>query len=227
MAGDAAAPNGQADQLLARALGLGLLERGPADEVALLAELDHSTEARLERGRVGAQLVAVERHPGLQAQRVAGAEPDRNDAGRSARLHQGIPDAAGGGDLHEDLEAVLARVAGAGDEGRHAGHAPLADRVVAQIGDRNVRQRRQDRQRQRALDGHQGGRQGAVVQDDVEALDAFREGVAHRRRVRGVGDDHEPLLAEAIDDQVVEDAAVREADHRVVRAAHFEARPAR
>ena len=47
------------------------------------------------------------------------------------------------------------------------------------------------------------------------------------RGVRRVGHDHEPLLGEAVHDQVVEDAAVGGADHRVVRAADGQRRRVR
>ena len=45
--------------------------------------------------------------------------------------------------------------------------------------------------------------------------------------VAGVGDDHEPVLGEAIDDQVVDDAAVGRTDHRVVGAPDGERRRVR
>ena len=67
---------------------------------------------------VGAQLVAVERQAGLQAQGVAGAEAD----GSGARADEGVPELAGvlGGD--EELEAErLAGVAGAAEHDLGAG----------------------------------------------------------------------------------------------------------
>ena len=59
--------------------GAGLLdrlERGAPDEVALL-ELHDPPEVDLERVRVAVELVAVQRHAGLEAQRVARSEPAR------------------------------------------------------------------------------------------------------------------------------------------------------
>ena len=54
-----------------------LLERLAADEVPGLVELDDATEARLERGGVAVELVAVERHARLEPQGVARAEAAR------------------------------------------------------------------------------------------------------------------------------------------------------
>ena len=49
-----------------------------------------------------------------------------------------------------------------------------------------------------------------------EAVEPLGQRVRDDPRVRRVGDDHEPVLGEAVDDQVVDDPAVRGADHRVV-----------
>jgi len=38
----------------------------------------------------------------------------------------------------------------------------------------------------------------------LKSREAFDQGVAHGRRVGGVGDDHEPLLGQAVDDQIVQ-----------------------
>ena len=66
-------------------------KRVPADEIALV-ELDRPADARRERvDRLG-ELVAVERHRGLEPQRIAGAEPARLDPVRLAGFQQGLPD---------------------------------------------------------------------------------------------------------------------------------------
>ena len=56
-------------------------------------------------------------------------------------------------------------------------------------------------------------RSSSTARKPVEPL---RQRVRDGSRVRGVGDDHEPVLGQAVDDEVVEDPAVRGADHRVV-----------
>ncbi len=54
-------------------------------------------------------------------------------------------------------------------------------------------------------------------------VDPLGEQVADQGSVAGVGHDQEPLLGQAVDDQVIEDPAVRGADHRVVGPADREA----
>src|SRR5690606_26007416 len=90
-----------------------LAERARADELSL-AQLDGPAEPRLERRDVARQLVTVERQRRLEAQRIARAETDRGDRQIVARrVEQRLPELrrALGGD--EQLEAVLAGVAGA------------------------------------------------------------------------------------------------------------------
>ncbi len=58
----------------------------------------------------------MQRQAGLEAQRVAGAEPGRSDAGADDRR----PQVGGGVRRDGDLDAPLARVAGAGDRARRA-----------------------------------------------------------------------------------------------------------
>ena len=67
----------------------------------------------------GPELVAVQREPRLEAERVAGAQTGRGDA----LGEHGIPEARRHLGGHGALDAVLARVAGAGHEA--GGPAPL------------------------------------------------------------------------------------------------------
>ncbi len=132
--------------------------------------------------------------------------------------------ALGLGRVDEDLEPVLAGVAGPRDQPRDPGDGPLGGGVVAQRRQVDVGQRPEDLGRARTLDGQQAGRQRPVVEDRLEALESLGEGVGDDRRVAGVGDDQEAVLAEAVDDQVVDDPAVGRADHRVVGATDGQAR---
>src|SRR6185436_4202448 len=84
-----------------------LAQDGGADEVVLLPA-DDPAEIRFHRRRRLVDVVAVEAHAGFEAQRVAGAEPARDDAGRLARFEDRLPDLVGGLRRDEDLEAVLA-----------------------------------------------------------------------------------------------------------------------
>ena len=82
-----------------------------APEVALV-EAHDPAQPGLQRRDARAELVAVQRQPGLEAQRVARAEAGGRDAGvDAAASHSAAACAAG----HVELDAVLAGVAGAGD----------------------------------------------------------------------------------------------------------------
>src|SRR5690606_19465668 len=90
------------------------LQRLTPDEVRRLAlEPDDAAEPHRERVDVAAQLVAVERHRGLQAQRVAGGQAG-GDQVRGGR-DQLVPQPRGMFTGEEDLETVLTGVAGAGE----------------------------------------------------------------------------------------------------------------
>ena len=75
--------------------------------------LDRPFERRLDRRRRAVDVVAVEAEPGLEAQRVAGAEAD----GQDLRVgEQGLGDVDRVLGPERDLEAVLAGIAGARDD---------------------------------------------------------------------------------------------------------------
>ena len=143
---------------------------------------------------------------------------------RLAGGSQRIPQLERPGVVDEDLETVLAGVTGPGDERRYARDATLADRVVAQRAEIHIREWLDDVDGSRTLDGAQGHRQRAIVQNGPEPREALDEGVAHDMSIRGIGDDEEPLLGEPVDDEVVDDPAVLGADHRVVGPANGEGR---
>src|SRR6185295_19074874 len=99
-------------------LGWPGLAHGPdgvgADEAGVL--LAAPPEAGLDRPAVLGQVVAVQRQAGLEAQGVARAEAGR---GRAA-ADELVPEHAGVLGRAQDLDAVLARVAGTADEHRAA-----------------------------------------------------------------------------------------------------------
>ena len=108
----------EADETPRRAVAGDLLERAAADEVARLGELDDAPQPGLVGVGVEVELVAVERHAGLEPERVARAEPDRQPAGRPDRVEQRVPERHRVGRVDEELEAVLAGVPGPGDRVR-------------------------------------------------------------------------------------------------------------
>ena len=177
-----------------------LLERRPAHEVARLVELDDATEPRLERvGRRGRARCRRAACPASsrsvsRAPRPTGDEPVR----RRPRVEQRVPRSVARSRVDEHLEPVLARVAGPRDERRDPGDLALGDRVIAERGEVDVGQRRED------VDARAGpGSRRAPVASDRssrtarEAVEPRGELVGHDVRVGGVGDDQEPLLGRA------------------------------
>src|SRR5439155_17937493 len=103
-------------------LGLFRGDHVPAGE--FLVELAGPAEARLDRVGGLVDVVPVERKARFEAERVAGTEADRLDALLGTPREQPVPDPGGVRVRHEDLEAVLARVPGAGQ--RRAGSSDAA-----------------------------------------------------------------------------------------------------
>src|SRR4051794_30445341 len=109
LAGDARLHR-ERDELLGRAgLARGAYGVG-ADEAGVL--LARPAQAGLDRAARRHQVVAVEVVVDLQAQRVAGGQA----GGHGAAAQQLVPQLAGVGRLAEQLDAVLARIAGAADQ---------------------------------------------------------------------------------------------------------------
>src|SRR5690349_6885451 len=79
-------------------------QRGAADKVAGLVQLHEATKARFERRDLAAELVAVQRHPGLEAERVACRQSRWHEPFAEADRGQRLPYARGIGGICEDLE---------------------------------------------------------------------------------------------------------------------------
>src|SRR3990172_4082395 len=105
---------------LARTAGGILLFQGLApNELAIRGlERDGPGQSGFERRGGFVHVRAIEIHPGLEPQRVARPEP----AGRDAGLVQHLPGKGGGRGRKNDLESVLAGVAGRGDMQRSDRH---------------------------------------------------------------------------------------------------------
>src|ERR1700678_2177744 len=97
------------------------LECGFPGELGLI-ELDGPALTGRERRDLFAHLVPVQRHARLEAQDVAGGEPARLEAVALAGGEQCIPNVWRVSALDEQLEAILACIAGAGDDRLDTGH---------------------------------------------------------------------------------------------------------
>ena len=182
----------------------GVADRVRADEARVL--LAAPAEAGLDRVAVLGQVVAVEVEADLEAERVAGAEADR--AWRPAAVsasHTAV--ACSGGE--QQLDAVLARVAGAGDEDvRRAGDASacvvrnrFGSSPSARLCDQVARLRPLDREHRVVV--RAGPR--PVTSKSARVLLEPREVLLVVARVR---DGEEAVGPEAVGEEVVEHAAV-------------------
>src|SRR5262249_33845936 len=107
-------------------------ERVAPQEIAL-AHLDDPAEVRFPgRDRI-VDVVAVERHLRFEPQRVARAQPARQDTVAAPLLEELAEESRGVLGAAVDLEAVLARVAGARDERRRSRDFGIAEPVVRQV----------------------------------------------------------------------------------------------
>ena len=178
--------------------------------------------------RVGAELVAVEGQPGLQAQGVAGAQAHGHGAVLASHLQELLPEGDGRGGRGEELEAHrLAGVPGARDHDIAAAQLQDGHGVAHGLGQAPaiallVQQGGEDALRLGALEGQHGDLLAAVLQVDVaEAGDVVLQPVPVGGAVGGVDDEHVLLVGGAVQVGVVDGAAAVVGDHGVLGQARL------
>ena len=171
-----------------------------------LAPAHRPTAARLHRGDLRREVLAVQRIAHLGAQGVAGAEPARARPGR----HQPVPHLAGVVPRHEQLVAVLAGVPGAADPRA----VPVDERHVVQLS--GVPEHSGDEPPgPRPL--HREHREIAVPVDHRDPGRRRRpQQVRDLRGVGGVGHGQHVVRPVQVDDHVVDHPAARVAAQRVL-----------
>ena len=148
----------------------------------------------------------------LESQGVAGSQP----TALSTTGHEFVPDLAGHLVGQHQFHAPLAGVSRATHHDR--GLAPVRHRVLAEgeLGGVDVEHVGDQRERVGALDREHRPLGGRVPHLDVVTGDRLQP-VHDSRRVGRVGHDHPALGAVAVDDQVVQHAAVLGGAQRVLR----------
>ena len=143
-------------------------------------------------------------------------------AGVAPGVQQRVPERAGRLRRAHDLDPVLARVArpaderlAAGGQGERRGVHPRRQLALEQ-------RRGHDRPGVRALDREHRPVGERVADLGVEAVGVLAEPGEVPLVVGGVGDGQVALVAEPVGEEVVEDAAVLAAEHRVLGAADLE-----
>ncbi len=173
-------------------------------------------EARFDRVALRGQVLAVQVEADLEPQRVAGAEAAGDDAG----VEQLRPDRRRDLGVDQQLDPVLAGVAGAAGERRPAADADDGDPHPRRQLD--AERRGDDRARVRALDGEHRVAVGDVADGDVVAAAPAPEPGEVRVVVGRVGDEQVAVAAEPVGEEVVEDAAALVAQARVLGAAELD-----
>ena len=182
-----------------------------ADEAGVL--LAAPAQAGLDRAALLHQVVAVEVEADLEAQRVARGEA----GGHAPRVQQRVPAARRGLGRCQHLDAVLAGVARAAHE--RLGAVDVRGSAVMRVGRSPSAMASDDLARLRALDGEHRVAVVRVGDVDVERLGLPLEPREVLVVVGGVRDREVAIVAEAVGEEVVEDAAVLAAQHAVLRAA--------
>ena len=206
-----------------RRLALDAQQRVAAGEI-VAHQVAGEAQAGLERVDLLGKLVAVQGHAGLQPQGIAGAEAGGHDAQRLAQFHQHFPHAQGDAGAEAQLEAVLARVAGAADDAALALGGRMEDQglrpaVVAHRLEIDIHQRLQQFHGPRPLDGEHGPEPAHVVPNDLlpGPLRPFWgqvgvDPIDDLRPVAGIDHHEEERLAVGVvvvaDQHVVEDSAL-------------------
>ena len=162
--------------------------------------------------------MAVQRQAGFETQAVAGTQADRLYAGV---LENGSPDAFGVGVRHGNLIAVLAGVAGAGDEAVDAEQHQSGAVHEAELGQHRL-MRGHDFGGLGPLDGDQGavGQHGQFRIAGQIGLEEGEVGVL----VAGVDDDIEAVVVGATGHQVVQDSTLGVQQQAVFLATGFQDR---
>ena len=163
--------------------------------------------------------MAVERHARLEAQGVARRESGGHEPRAGAGLGDRLPERGSGIRSEVELEAVLAGVPGAGDQHVVAAEVGGDRAVVAQVvepGDVEAVDVAQDLLRLRTLQRDQRDVVALVLDEAGERRAAVAQLLDRDLAVARVRDDEEAVLAGAVDDQVVEDAALASQQQRVL-----------
>ncbi len=207
---DAAPVDREGRELLDGPLGTGGRDRLRAREPGVL--LAAPAEAGLDRIAVRAHVVAVQVEADLEPERVAGAEAAGRHPGRE-QLPPELGRIVGG---EEDLDAVLARVAGAADE--RVGHRPRRAGPSASAAEARRRQPGDGRAGLGPLDGDHrevGGESTTSTSKPARPARGSGRGRSRGWRRWRRSERHVPVV-EQVGEEVVEDPAVVGAEARVL-----------
>ena len=204
MARDRLLGEGESHELLRHAGRLLRFKGRTADEVALF-HLHEPAESGLERSDRLVDVIAVERHPHLETQRVAAAERDGGDA---PVVHQRLPEPRRVLDVVVELEPVLSGVAGARECHWDPRDDGLGEPVVPDLVERLGRERLEDLLRRGPLHRQQADVITHIGEDTVELPDVLPDVLEILVLVRAVHDHHQVVVGVAVDEAIVHEGAL-------------------
>src|SRR5262249_55440379 len=123
----------EGDAFFLHAAGFLFRQNGATDEIALV-ERDKETDAGFDGSGVFVEFVTVERVADLGAERVARAQPGGHEPERPPELKHFVPNALDGRVFAGDFKAVLAGVAGTGNQDATVFKMESANLVFLQTG---------------------------------------------------------------------------------------------
>ncbi|OPZ77851.1 MAG: hypothetical protein BWY77_01620 [bacterium ADurb.Bin431] len=213
MARKGASGHVEADQFAFEAGGLDLKQGFTADELALV-EFRDPAEAGLQGIGGLIDVIAIKAVFHLEAQGVACAEADGFDVELGAGRHHRFPDLHSRFIGHHQLIPEFAGVAGARNHHRDAGSLGLIQPVIVDFVQIQCRELLQGLLGHRPLQGEQGVAVALVGQGN--AADEVTVGPFPVLVQIGGIDDHQIVVGEAVDEQIVDDAPLRVAHRRIL-----------
>lgn len=184
--------------------GEGLL----ADERGGFIQFDGPLEAGGDGVDCFRDFVAVERKSGFEAEGIAGAEADGFEAEGRAALEQRAGE--GFGELGADIkfEAILAGIAGAGDEGAVTLDGDIEKVETFEGGEVEVERGFGDLDSGGALEGELRPVGGGVADGAVKGDGVVANPLKILEDIGGIDDEEEVIGVALIDDEVIDDAAI-------------------
>ena len=171
--------------------------------------------------------MAVKRHTSLKAQGITGSQTSRSQPERLTCGCEGLPQFHGISVRHEQLETVLAGVAGACQQHVHPGDGNRHRSVVFDLTHRVLigsTSGQQNLLSTRTLHSNQGGFLRLIDELHIKIAQALTHGGEIFINIGGIGHHQELLVTQTVGDEVVNNTALIVHQDRVLGAARLQDR---
>ncbi len=160
-------------------------------------------------------IVAVEGHFGLKPQGIAGPQPNRQEAERTALLQQAVPEGLSLLRGEIDLEPILARISGPRNEGVRLEHLPGLKPVIPNLTEIYRREFFENLRRLGALQGQQRGLIADVPDLDPPG-DMVFDPLIVLFNIGRIDREHEVIIGYLVHREVIDERPVVVAEGRVL-----------